>query len=182
MAEQTQNRRGGRGHWPLFAFVFAAALLLDQATKLWISGTFALYESREVIPGLFNLTFVTNNGAAFSILAGQPALWRQVFFVAVNAIALICIAVFQHRLGKDSRLYTIALALIAGGAAGNLTDRLRLSHVIDFLDFYIGTHHWPAFNVADAAINVGVALFLLNSLVLEPRQERARARQAETAR
>ena len=78
-------------------------------------------------------------------------------------------------------LALVALALIAGGAAGNLIDRLRLSYVVDFLDFYIGTHHWPAFNVADAAINVGVALFLLNSLVREPRQERARARRTETA-
>ena len=159
---------------PLFFALFAAALLLDQATKLWISARFALYESEPVIPGLFNLCLLHNTGAAFSILAGQPALWRQVFFVAVNLVALTVIGVAQYRIGRDSRLYTAALALIAGGAAGNLIDRLRLSYVVDFLDFYVGTHHWPAFNVADAAFNVGVGLFLLNSLVLEPRQEKRR--------
>lgn len=164
---------------PLFAALFAAALILDQATKLWVSARFSLYESEPVIPGLFNLCLLHNNGAAFSILAGQPALWRQVFFVTVNLVALSVIGVAQCRIGRGDRLYTAALALIAGGAAGNLIDRLRLSYVVDFLDFYIGTHHWPAFNAADAAINVGVGLFLLNSLVLEPRQEkRERLRQA----
>ena len=159
-------------HLALFAAVFLGTLVLDQASKLWIVSQFSLYESREILPGFFNLTYVTNNGAAFSILAGQPAAWRQVFFVLINLVALAAIGVFQYRIGRYSRLYTVALALIAGGAAGNLTDRLRLSHVIDFLDLYIGTHHWPAFNIADAAINVGVALFLLNSLILEPRAEK----------
>ncbi len=156
----------------LFSAVFLAALAADQLSKWWIISNFALYESREIIPGFFNFTFLTNNGAAFSILAGQPALWRQAFFVAINAIALIVIAVAQHRIGRGSKLYTVALALIASGAAGNLTDRIRFAYVIDFLDVYVGNSHWPAFNIADAAINVGVALFLLNSLVLEPRQEK----------
>ncbi|MDO5673865.1 MAG: signal peptidase II [bacterium] len=162
----------------LFSIVFGVALVADQLSKWWVISNFALYESREIIPGFFNFTFLTNNGAAFSILAGQPALWRQVFFVAVNAIALIVIAVAQRRIGRGSKLYTVALALIAGGAAGNLIDRLRFAYVIDFLDVYVGSSHWPAFNIADAAINVGVALFLLNSLVLEPRQEKKLRMQA----
>ncbi|NLZ18462.1 MAG: signal peptidase II [Desulfobulbaceae bacterium] len=156
----------------LFVAVFLVALVADQLSKWWIITNFVLYESREIIPGFFNFTFLTNNGAAFSILAGQPALWRQVFFVTVNVIALTVIAVAQRRIGKNDRLYTVALALIAGGAAGNLTDRIRFAYVIDFLDVYIGSAHWPAFNIADAAINVGVALFLLNSLMLEPRREK----------
>lgn len=156
----------------LFAVVFLSALVADQLSKWWILANFALYESREIIPGFFNFTFLTNNGAAFSILAGQPALWRQVFFVTINLIALVVIAIAQRRIGKNDRLYTVALALIAGGAAGNLIDRIRFSYVVDFLDVYVGSSHWPAFNIADAAINVGVALFLLNSLVLEPRKEK----------
>ena len=156
----------------LFAAVFLSALVADQLSKWWILANFALYESREIIPGFFNFTFLTNNGAAFSILAGQPALWRQVFFVTINLIALVVIAIAQRRIGKNDRLYTVALALIAGGAAGNLIDRIRFSYVVDFLDVYVGSSHWPAFNIADAAINVGVALFLLNSLVLEPRKEK----------
>ena len=156
----------------LFVAVFLVALVADQLSKWWIITNFVLYESREIIPGFFNFTFLTNNGAAFSILAGQPALWRQVFFVTVNVIALTVIAVAQRRIDKNDRLYTVALALIAGGAAGNLTDRIRFAYVIDFLDVYIGSAHWPAFNIADAAINVGVALFLLNSLMLEPRREK----------
>ena len=156
----------------LFALVFLAAVVADQLSKWWIIANFALYESREIIPGFFNFTLLTNNGAAFSILAGQPALWRQAFFVAINCIALVVIAIAQRRIGRNDRLYTVALALIAGGAAGNLIDRLRFAYVVDFLDVYVGASHWPAFNIADAAINVGVALFLLNSLVLEPRKEK----------
>ena len=155
-----------------FFAIFFIFFFLDQATKWLIVSHFSLYESREVIPGLFNLTFLTNNGAAFSIFAGQPALWRQVFFVAVNILALIFIGVTQFRFGRMNTLYTVSLALIASGAAGNLTDRIRLSHVVDFLDFYIGSAHWPAFNVADAAKNVGVGLFLLNSFFIEPRKSR----------
>ena len=79
----------------------------------------------------------TNNGAAFSILAGQPALWRQAVFVLINLVALAVIGLAQYRFGRNDRLYTVSLALIAVGAAGNLCDRMRLSHVIDFLDFYI---------------------------------------------
>lgn len=158
----------------LFALVFLCTLAADQISKWWILANFALYESREVIPGFFNLTFLTNNGAAFSMLAGQPALWRQVFFITVNLVALAIIAAAQYRFGRHCRIYTLALALIAGGAAGNLTDRIRFAHVVDFLDLYLGTAHWPAFNIADAAINVGVGLFLLNSLILEPRRARNR--------
>lgn len=161
----------------LFSAVFLAALALDQISKFWISVHFVLFESRELVPGFFNLTYVTNNGAAFSILAGQPALWRQAVFVLINLVALAVIGLAQYRFGRNNRLYTVSLALIAGGAAGNLCDRMRLSHVIDFLDFYIGAYHWPAFNIADSAIVLGVALFMFNSIFLEPRQEKQHSHQ-----
>lgn len=151
----------------LFFAVIVAVVGLDQVTKLWIVQHFALHESREVIPGLFNLTYLTNNGAAFSILAGQPAVWRQAFFIGASTVALVLIWLGQRSYGPRSRWYSLSLALIAGGAIGNLIDRIRLGFVVDFLDVYLGTYHWPAFNVADSAITVGVLIFFLSNLVLD---------------
>ena len=156
----------------MFSFfgIILVVIAVDQATKAWIFHNFALHASKEVIPGFFHLTYLTNNGAAFSMLAGQPALWRQIFFIGAAGAALVFIWLAQRSFGRNSALYTVALALIAGGAIGNLIDRIRLSFVIDFLDVFIGTHHWPAFNIADSAITVGVALFIFNNLVLERHQ------------
>ncbi|WP_310599295.1 signal peptidase II [Desulfobulbus sp.] len=151
----------------VFFFIILAVVGIDQASKAWIIAHFALHESVEVIPGLFNLTHLTNNGAAFGILAGQPALWRQVFFIAAAGIALVCIWIAQRSFSPRSRAYTVALALIAGGAIGNLIDRIRWGFVVDFLDFYLGQSHWPAFNVADSAITVGVALFIGYNLLFD---------------
>jgi signal peptidase II len=144
----------------LVALIFLV-VLLDQASKLWIVGHFSLYESLPVIPGLFNLTYLTNTGAAFGLLAGDHGAWRQVFFVGVAVAALTAICFLYRKLRPVSVWYGVALGLIAGGAVGNLIDRLRLGSVIDFLDVHIGVHHWPAFNLADSAITVGVAIFLL---------------------
>ena len=152
---------------PLFFAIIGTVVGLDQATKLWIVRHFALLESREVIPGLFNLTYLTNNGAAFSILAGQPAVWRQAFFIAAASAALVMIWLGQRSYGRTSRWYSVALALIAGGAIGNLIDRIRLGFVVDFLDVYVGSYHWPAFNVADSAITVGVLIFLFYNLMFD---------------
>jgi signal peptidase II len=158
---------------PVFFTVILAVVCLDQATKFWIMQHFVLYESRVVIPDFFNLTFLTNNGAAFSILAGQPALWRQVFFVCAASAALVCIWIAQGSYGRRSPWYTVALALIAGGAIGNMIDRLRLGYVVDFLDVYIGSSHWPAFNVADSAICVGVLLFIVKNLLFDREAEQS---------
>jgi len=151
----------------LFFAVILVVVGIDQATKFFIFHHFALYESQAVIPGFFNLTYLTNNGAAFSILAGQPAQWRQVFFIGAAGVALVIIWLSLRSFGRNSVLYTLSLALIAGGAIGNLIDRIRYGFVIDFLDVYIGTSHWPAFNVADSAITIGVGLFIVKNLVLE---------------
>ena len=153
-----------------FFSLILAVIAVDQATKLWIMGSFALHESRMIIPDLFNLTYLTNNGAAFSILAGQPALWRQIFFVCAACAALVFIWVAQRSFGRRSGLYSVALALIAGGAIGNLIDRIRLGFVVDFLDVYIGRYHWPAFNIADSAITIGVALFIVKNLLFDRQQ------------
>lgn len=138
-------------------------LLLDQASKALVEARFALFEIEVVIPGLFNLTHLLNTGAAFGFLAGEAALWRQLFFAGMATAALIVLFFAFRQLRNQGSLYGHAIGLIAGGALGNLIDRLRLGAVVDFLDFYLGEHHWPAFNVADSAICVGVGLFFLAS-------------------
>lgn len=142
-----------------------AVVVLDQAAKGLIMAKFAMFELQPVIPGLFNLTYLTNTGAAFGMLAGAPTVWRQLFFVGVAVAAIGVLAFSYHQFRSQGRIFAHAIGLIAGGAVGNLIDRLRFGAVVDFLDFYIGTRHWPAFNVADAAITVGVGLFILGSVL-----------------
>ena len=155
----------------LSLFLLLFVVVLDQLTKIWTVKSFALYESMEIIPGFFSLTYLTNKGAAFGFLSGVDAAWRHYFFLILACIALVLLLVAWFRMRNDHRFYGPALALIAGGAIGNLIDRVRLGAVVDFLDFYVAGHHWPAFNVADSAITVGVALFLLTN-VLEERQKK----------
>lgn len=144
--------------------IFWCVVALDQATKWWIMASFKLYGVREVVPGFFNLVYLHNSGAAFSLLASVEGAWKQWFFVAVavGALAFLLVLFKQHCV--DNIGYTVALGLIGGGAVGNLIDRLRFGSVVDFLDFYVAGHHWPAFNVADSAICVGVGLFLYRNL------------------
>jgi signal peptidase II len=139
----------------------AMVVVLDQLSKIWVATAFQFRESQPVIPGLFNLTFITNTGAAFGILAGAQSLGRQLFFCGVALIALGVLYMAYREYREQGQIYMTAIGLVAGGALGNLVDRLRLGHVIDFLDFYIRQYHWPAFNIADSAITVGVGLFLL---------------------
>ena len=154
----------------LFISLIILVVVLDQTSKFWIVSNFTLYESLPVVPGFFSLTYLTNTGAAFGILAGQPAVWRQMFFVGVSVVALVAIGFLYRRLREDSVWYEISLGLVAGGALGNLIDRLRLGSVVDFLDVYIDVHHWPAFNVADSAITVGVTIFMVMSLFFDNKQ------------
>ncbi len=151
-------------------FLLILVLVLDQITKVLVVNSFHLYESYEIIPGFFSLTYLTNKGAAFGFLAGVDAAWRHYFFLSLASVALVLLGVAWYRMRKDHPFYGPALALIAGGAVGNVIDRVRLGAVVDFLDFYIAGHHWPAFNVADSAITVGVALFLVAN-ILEEKQK-----------
>ncbi len=150
-----------------FVMLIILVIVLDQLSKLWVVANFSLYESLPVIPGFFSMTYLTNTGAAFGILAGHPTWWRQAFFVGVALIALVAIFFLYRKLRNDSVWYEVALAFIAGGAIGNVIDRIRLGSVVDFLDVYVSTHHWPAFNVADSAITVGVAIFLVMNIFFE---------------
>jgi signal peptidase II len=145
--------------------IAALVVIIDQLTKLWILSNFVLYEQQNIIPGFFDLVYVTNTGAAFGFLAGSKSWLRQVFFVGVSIVALAVIVYSYGHLKKQGRIFVYSLGLIGGGAIGNLIDRLRFGSVVDFLDFYLGSHHWPAFNVADSAITSGVGLFMLGMLM-----------------
>lgn len=139
----------------------SVVVFLDQLTKLLVVKFLPLHSSVAVIPGFFNLVHVRNTGAAFSFLAGGYSTWRQVFFVTVSMVGMAVILYIYQGLKRDDRWARSSLALIFGGALGNLIDRLRLGEVVDFLDVYVGSYHWPAFNVADSAISIGAVLLLL---------------------
>lgn len=150
----------------ILIFILGAAVIivLDQITKAAISSRFSLHESYTVIGGIFNLVYVVNPGAAFGFLAGASASFRYVFFIGITlaAIALIIYYLLKNKTG--SLMMVVSLTLIFAGAVGNLIDRVRFGAVVDFLDFYIGTWHWPAFNVADSAITVGAVLMIWEML------------------
>ncbi len=136
-------------------------LVLDQLSKLWALSVFEPYEVLPVLP-VFNLTLVFNSGAAFSFLSDAGG-WQRTFFIVLSSLISIGLVVWLMRLRSGERLTGIALGMILGGALGNLVDRVRLGKVVDFLDFYWQQWHWPAFNVADSAITVGVVIMLLAS-------------------
>lgn len=134
---------------------------VDQVTKFWIKHSFELYESREVIPGFFNLTFVLNPGAAFGMLARMNESYRQLFFIAVTILAILAVIFLMYK-ELEHRLRAFSYALILSGAVGNFIDRLYMGKVVDFLDFYVKNYHWPAFNVADSSITIGITLLFID--------------------
>jgi signal peptidase II len=137
----------------------ALVLVLDQMSKLAVLRLIEPYQTIPVIPG-FNLTLAFNRGASFSFLADAGG-WQRWLFSAISVAASVVIVVLLRRTAPGDRLNGIGLSLVLGGAVGNLIDRLWLGRVVDFLDVYYGTAHWPAFNVADSAITVGAALLIL---------------------
>ncbi|MGH7255582.1 MAG: signal peptidase II [Nitrospirales bacterium] len=154
--------RGGSARYVLLALVSLGLVALDQATKVHIMQTMRLHESIPIVPGFFNLTYIRNPGAAFGLLASSSSLFRMLFFGVTSLVALVLLATIFARLRHDDWMGQISIAVILGGAIGNLLDRLRFGEVIDFLDVYVRGYHWPAFNVADAAISVGVALLIFH--------------------
>jgi signal peptidase II len=140
------------------------AVILDQGTKLAVDSTMQLYQSIQVLP-YFNLTYVHNTGAAFSFLS-QAGGWQRWFFAGLAIAISIGITFWLSRLQKHEVLLAAALSLVLGGAVGNLIDRLAYGYVIDFLDVYYRDWHWPAFNIADSAITLGVALMLAETFGL----------------
>jgi signal peptidase II len=141
------------------SFVLA---LLDQVTKHLARSRLSLGDEIRIIPGLFSLRYVQNTGAAWGILEGLNH-----WLVLLSAIALVALVAFRRHILTDTLTHRVAAGLMVGGIAGNLIDRVRLSFVVDFLDFYCGTHHFPAFNLADSGICVGVGLYLVSQYVTE---------------
>ena len=153
----------------IFTLTAAGGLLLDQLSKIYIDNNFAVSESKRVISNFFHITYVRNPGAAFGMLADSPM--RLPFFMGIAALAVIGILWYLSRLPEDQHWQHFSLGLIFCGALGNLIDRVRLGEVIDFIDVHWYNYHWPAFNIADSAICVGVGIMLLNSWLEERRKK-----------
>ena len=141
-----------------------AIVVLDRLTKWAIVKTIVLEDAVSIIPGFFRLTHLENPGAAFSLFAESTSPFKTALLVAFSLAALAVVGVLLWRSRDDYNITTLSLSLILGGAVGNLWDRLSDGMVTDFLDFYVGIHHWPPFNIADSAIVVGALLLLLHML------------------
>ncbi|MCP3952328.1 MAG: signal peptidase II [Desulfobacterales bacterium] len=150
------------GKYGRLLIIAGVIVIADQISKAIVLSKMALYQSISVIPGFFSLTHIHNPGGAFGFLAQQDSFIRIGIFIFASSAAIILIFVLYRQIPKTHPVLSAGLALIFGGAIGNLIDRLRFGKVVDFLDFYIGAMHWPAFNVADSAITVGVAIFLVH--------------------
>jgi signal peptidase II len=153
----------------LLGLLSLAIVVLDQVTKVYVMETMRLHESIPVIANLFSITYIRNPGAAFGFLSSSSSSFRFVFFGLTSVFAVGLLGMILVRMPKDDWMGRLSVAGILGGAIGNLLDRLRYGEVIDFLDFYINGYHWPAFNVADSAITVGVVFLILHfALEKEP--------------
>ncbi len=144
----------------LFTTVAGLVVLLDQVSKGLVMKWMPLYKSIVIIPGFFNLTHVHNPGGAFGFLSQNDTPWRHWVFLGAVFFALGLILYFYHQTPGNRPWLRVGLALIFGGAVGNLIDRVRMGEVVDFLDAYVTHIHWPTFNVADSAVSVGVAIFI----------------------
>jgi signal peptidase II len=149
--------------------LMSAIIIGDQLSKVAVQSSFYLGESIPMIDGLFNFTYVRNTGAAFGMGAGVPEFWRVTFFLVIPVI--ICGAIFYMLIKslKGPLHLTLSYSLILAGAIGNLIDRFSLGYVVDFFDFYWGTNHFPAFNIADSAITVAAFLLIYDALIYQPR-------------
>ena len=147
---------------PFELATMAIIVIADQVTKALVRANLPLGDSRTVIPGFLDLTHVQNTGAAFGLLNNVDFAYKPWVMVAIAALALVAIAAYGTQLGFQDRLARFGLALILGGAFGNLADRAIAGHVVDFVDVYWGGVHFWAFNVADAAISVGAVCIILD--------------------
>jgi signal peptidase II len=152
-----------------FLWISALVLVLDQATKAWVQVAFQPYESLEILP-FFNLVLAYNTGAAFSFLSDGSG-WQRWLFVGLALVVAVVLVFWLRRLDEDDRMAGWGVALVLGGAIGNVIDRIWLGHVVDFLDFHWAGWHWPAFNVADMGITCGVGLLLLDGFLSAKRSD-----------
>ncbi|HEY1609104.1 MAG TPA: signal peptidase II [Paraburkholderia sp.] len=161
MAKAMTKQRSGGGSLAPWLGIALIVILIDQLSKISIARIFSYGHGREITP-FFNLVLVYNRGAAFSFLAAAGG-WQRWAFTALGVVAAIVIGYLLKR-HASQKMFCTALALILGGALGNVLDRLMYGHVIDFLDFHVGGWHWPAFNVADSAITIGAILLVFDEL------------------
>lgn len=147
--------------WRVVSVWLVAIIVFDQLSKIVVDRAMALHQTIPIVDGVFNLTYVRNTGAAFGIFAGSAEMFRRPFLIVVSLLAIGFIFTLLKRLAEEARWLITALAFILGGAIGNLIDRVVYGEVIDFLDCFWGDYHWPAFNLADSFITVGVTITLI---------------------
>lgn len=148
----------------LLTVVAGVVIIFDQASKYTIQHILAMYDYIEIIPGFFNLTYVQNPGAAFGIFGKTSGLVRLSLLIGISLCALVMLLFMYKKTRGKFTVTHISIALIIGGAVGNLIDRIRLHWVMDFLDFYWKGSHWPSFNIADSAITIGTVILMFNVL------------------
>jgi signal peptidase II len=153
--------------------IAATVFALDRITKQIIEARISAFDIHPVIPGFFDIIHARNRGAAFSLFADSTSPWRPVFLIGLSLVALVLVAGILRNASRLDKATAVGLSLILGGAMGNVFDRIVSGAVTDFLDFYIGDLHWPAFNLADSAIVIGSCLLLLS--LLRPKQQPAGA-------
>lgn len=159
------NGSGTRyGPYIKLAFISGSVILLDQITKILILKNLPLYHSITILPGVFNLTHIHNPGGAFGFMAHQDSSVRNFLFLFLSSLAICFVFYFYKSSYRTHAFLASGFALILGGAIGNMIDRIRIGKVVDFLDFYIRNYHWPAFNIADSAITIGIAIFIFHLL------------------
>ena len=139
--------------------ISSVVVLLDQGTKYWITRSLTYYQEVKVIPGFFNLVYIHNPGGAFGIFAKNQGNLQSLIFIAIAIAAMGLVLYLYRNTPSEYPVLSIGLALIFGGAMGNMIDRIRLGKVIDFIDLYVSSLHWPAFNIADSAITIGMVIF-----------------------
>jgi len=161
-----------KARYGLLLVLGGGVLLLDQVTKILVDQGMRLYATRPLIPGILDLHYIRNTGAAFGFLSGSHSAFRIPFFVVISLVAIGIILYLFRKLEESERLVPFALSLVLGGAVGNLVDRVRLGEVIDFIYIHYGRFAWPAFNVADIAITAGVILLIVRMFVLDRRSKR----------
>jgi len=158
-----------RKYWVLLITV-VLVLALDQWTKYEVQQRLYFRQTIEVIPEFFNLTHVRNTGGAFGLFGGEKGGTGTLFFIVFSLIAIGSIVYFFLRLKENERALTLSLSLVLSGAIGNLIDRCRYGEVVDFLDFHLFSYHWPAFNIADSAITLGIALLAFELIFREQKK------------
>ncbi len=161
--------------------IAAFVLVLDRASKLAVIAWIEPGQSIDVVPGLLALTHVRNPGAAFGLLAGAASVWRDLFLIAVGLAAVVGLGWLLLSLPRERRWQRLAVAGVIGGAIGNLIDRLTYGQVIDFVDAYFRGWHWPAFNVADSCISVGVVVLVVATVLTSESKETASGASKDSA-